>query len=125
MKISLRCAALVSILLPVCCFAEAFTIEQVLSAPFPLGLTSASHAPRVAWVFDNKGARNIWVADAPDFVPHQVTDYKDDDGQQIASVKLTPDGKTAVYARATRSTRKAHRQIRSTWRNFRNSRHGR
>ena len=59
--------------LPVVCFGESFTIEQVLSAPFPYGLTSASHTPRVAWVFDNKGARNIWVADAPGFVPGQVT----------------------------------------------------
>jgi dipeptidyl aminopeptidase/acylaminoacyl peptidase len=100
-KITLRCAALVSILLPICCFAEAFTIEQVLSAPFPLGLTTATHAPRVAWIFDNKGERNIWVADAPDFAPHQVTHYKGDDGQQIASVKLAPDGKTVVYARGS------------------------
>jgi dipeptidyl aminopeptidase/acylaminoacyl peptidase len=100
-KITLRCAALVSILLPICCFAEAFTIEQVLSAPFPLGLTTATHAPRVAWIFDNKGERNIWVADAPDFVPRQVTHYKGDDGQQIASVKLAPDGKTVVYARGS------------------------
>jgi dipeptidyl aminopeptidase/acylaminoacyl peptidase len=100
-KITLRCAALVSILLPICCFAEAFTIEQVLSAPFPLGLTTATHAPRVAWIFDNKGERNIWVADAPDFVPRQVSHYKGDDGQQIASVKLAPDGKTVVYARGS------------------------
>ena len=78
-----RCVAVVSIFLPVCCFAEAFTLEQVLGAPFPYGLTSASHAPRVAWVFDNKGARNIWVADAPDFAPRQVTHYKGDDGQAI------------------------------------------
>jgi len=57
-----------SMLMPVVCVAESFTIEQVLSAPFPYGLRSASHAPRVAWVFDNKGERNIWVADAPGFV---------------------------------------------------------
>jgi dipeptidyl aminopeptidase/acylaminoacyl peptidase len=100
-KISLRCVAVVSILLPVCCFAEAFSIEQVLSAPFPSALTTAAHAPRVAWVFDHKGERNIWVADAPDFVPRQVTHYKGDDGQQIASVRLTPDGKTIVYARGS------------------------
>jgi dipeptidyl aminopeptidase/acylaminoacyl peptidase len=83
------------------CFGESFTLEQVLSAPFPYGLTSASHAPRAAWVFDNKGERNIWVADAPDFVPRQVTHYKGDDGQPIASVRLTPDGKTVVYARGS------------------------
>ena len=101
MKILLRCAALVSILLPVCCFAEAFTIEQVLSAPFPSGLTSAAHAPRVAWIFDNKGERNIWVADAPDFVRRQLTHYEGDEGQQIASERLTPDDKAVVYTRST------------------------
>jgi dipeptidyl aminopeptidase/acylaminoacyl peptidase len=93
------------LLLPVVCFGESFTIEQLLSAPFPYGLTGASHAPRVAWVFDNKGERNIWVADAPDFVPRQVTHYKGDEGQQIASVKLTPDGKTIVYARGTETNK--------------------
>ena len=78
-----------AVLLPVLCLGESFTLEQVLSAPFPYGLTSASHVPRVAWVFDNKGERNIWVADAPGFVPRQVTHYKGDDGQAIASVKRT------------------------------------
>jgi dipeptidyl aminopeptidase/acylaminoacyl peptidase len=90
-----------SVLLPVVCLGEGFTIEQVLSAPFPYGLTGASHAPRVAWVFDNKGERNIWVADAPDFVPRQITHYKGDEGQPIVSARLTPDGKTVVYARGS------------------------
>src|ERR1051325_10329025 len=90
-----------STFLPGICLGESFTLEQVLSASFPYGLTSASHAPRVAWVFDNKGERNIWVADAPGFVPRQVTHYKGDDGQAIASVKLTPDGKTIVYSRGS------------------------
>jgi dipeptidyl aminopeptidase/acylaminoacyl peptidase len=99
MKTSLRFVFIASILLPACC--GAFTIEQVLSAPFPYGLTSASHAQRVAWVFDNKGERNIWVADAADFIPRQVTAYKGDDGQAIASVRLTPDGKTIVYTRGS------------------------
>ena len=90
-----------SLSLAAVCLAESFTIEQVLSAPFPYGLTSASHAPRVAWIFDNKGERNIWVADAPGFVPRQVTHYTGDEGQQIASVRLSPDGKAIVYARGT------------------------
>jgi dipeptidyl aminopeptidase/acylaminoacyl peptidase len=90
-----------TISLPVICLGESFTLEQVLSVPFPYGLTSASHAPRVAWIFDNKGERNIWVAEASDFVPRQVTHYKGDDGQPIASVRLTPDGKTVVYARGS------------------------
>ena len=94
-----------STLLPIVCVGESFTIEQVLSAPFPYGLTSAPHAPRVAWVFDNKGERNIWAADAPDFVPRQVTHYKGDAGQAIASARLTPDGKTIVYARGSETNK--------------------
>ena len=107
MKISLNHAAVagVVVFLPVVCLAQGFTIEQVLSAPFPSGLTSSSHTPRVAWIFDNKGERNIWVADAPDFVPRQVTHYTGDEGQQIASVRLSPDGKTIAYARGTELNR--------------------
>src|SRR5439155_17502362 len=102
-KTSLHHAAVaaVAVSLPLCCFAEAFTVEQVLSAPFPSQLAAAKQAPRVAWVFDSKGERNIWVADAPDFVPRQVTHYKGDDGQPIADLRLTPDGKTVVYARGS------------------------
>jgi hypothetical protein len=101
-----------SALLPVVCLGESFTIEQVLSAPFPYGLTSASHAPRVAWVFDNKGERNIWVAGTPDFVPRQVTHYKGDDGQAIASVRLTRMGKQSFTRAVAKRIRKARRQIR-------------
>jgi dipeptidyl aminopeptidase/acylaminoacyl peptidase len=97
--------AVLSVLLPIRGFAEPFTIEQVLSAPFPYGLTNASGAPRIAWVFDNKGERNVWVADAPDFKPRQVTHYKGDDGQAIASVKLTPDGKAIVYVRGSETNK--------------------
>jgi dipeptidyl aminopeptidase/acylaminoacyl peptidase len=100
-----RCVAVVLVFLPIWCFAEAFTLEQVMGAPFPSGLTTASHTPSVAWVFDNKGERNIWVADAPNFLPRQVTHYKGDDGQAIASAKLTPDGKTVVYARGSETNK--------------------
>ena len=77
-----------------------FTIEQVLSSPFPTGLVAATQGGRVAWVFDAKGVRNVWVADGPDFAhtARQVTHYNADDGQPIASLRLTPDGKTALYA---------------------------
>jgi dipeptidyl aminopeptidase/acylaminoacyl peptidase len=77
-----------------------FTLEQVMSSPFPTELVAATHGSRVAWVFDAKGVRNVWVADGPDFVrsARQVTHYSADDGQPIASLRLTPDGKTVLYA---------------------------
>ncbi len=87
------------IALPAC--AKNFTLEQVLSAPFPSQLVAASHAARVAWVFDSKGARNVWIAEAPNYAGRQLTHYAGDDGQPIASLRLTPDGRTVVYARGT------------------------
>jgi dipeptidyl aminopeptidase/acylaminoacyl peptidase len=77
-----------------------FTLEQVMSSPFPAELVAAAHGSRVAWVFDAKGVRNVWVADGPNFVrsARQVTHYGTDDGQPIASLRLTPDGKTVLYA---------------------------
>jgi dipeptidyl aminopeptidase/acylaminoacyl peptidase len=77
-----------------------FALEQILSSPFPSELIAATHGNRVAWVFDVKGVRNVWVADGPDFVhtARQVTHYSADDGQPIAGLRLTPDGKTVLYA---------------------------
>ncbi|HZD31649.1 MAG TPA: hypothetical protein VE779_08305, partial [Candidatus Angelobacter sp.] len=81
--------------------AANFTIEQVLSSPFPTGLTTASHAPRIAWVFNAKGVRNVWVADGPGFAARQVTHFAGDNGTPIASLRLTPDGRTVVFVRGT------------------------
>jgi dipeptidyl aminopeptidase/acylaminoacyl peptidase len=81
--------------------AQSFTVEQILSAPFPSELTAAETGARVAWVFNWKGAQNAWVADGPRFEPRQVTHYAGDTGIPLASLRITPDGKTLVYARGT------------------------
>jgi dipeptidyl aminopeptidase/acylaminoacyl peptidase len=85
-----------------------FTLEQVMSSPFPTALTTAAKANRIAWVFNSKGERNIWVADAPDFAARQVTHYQGDDGQDIFAVKLTPEGKTVVFARGSEVNGEGH-----------------
>jgi dipeptidyl aminopeptidase/acylaminoacyl peptidase len=99
----------------VSCFAQktnftnpSFTLEQVMSSPFPTALTSAAKANRIAWVFDSKGERNVWIADAPDFAGRQVTHYQGDDGQDIFAIKLTPDGKTVVFARGSEVSSEGH-----------------
>jgi dipeptidyl aminopeptidase/acylaminoacyl peptidase len=82
---------------------HAFSLEQVLSSPFPTNLVSAasSNPGRIAWVFATKGERNVWIADAPNFEARQVTHYEGDDGMPIAALKLTPNGRTVVYARGS------------------------
>ena len=78
------------------------TLQQLMTFAFPDEITAASHGERVAWVFNIKGVRNVWVADGPDFTDARpVTRYAEDDGRPIASLRLTPDGRTAVYARGS------------------------
>ena len=79
-----------------------------MSSPFPTGLTSATKVNRIAWVFNSKGERNIWIADAPTFAARQVTHYTGDNGQDLFSPKLTPDGQTVVYARGSEVSKAGH-----------------
>jgi hypothetical protein len=73
--------------------AATFTVEQVLSSPFPSNLVAASRAGRMAWVFNAKGSRNLWIADVPSFAARPVTHYSGDDGQPIAAAAkpMKPD----------------------------------
>src|SRR5262245_41345349 len=76
-----------------------FTLEQVLSSPFPSDLVAAPTGERVAWVFDAQGKRNVWVAEGPDFKARQLTQYNEDTGQELTDLSFTRDGKWLVYVR--------------------------
>ncbi|MFQ5705238.1 MAG: S9 family peptidase [Gemmatimonadales bacterium] len=78
---------------------QTFTLEQVMSAPFPSGLVAARSGAKVAWVQNDRGVRNIWVADGPAYEGWQVTSYDADDGQEVSSLEFTPDGGAIVYVR--------------------------
>ncbi len=78
---------------------QAFTLEQVMSAPFPSDLTAAPQGGRFVWVQDDRGMRNLWVAEAPAYQGRQVTRYAEDDGQELSRLQFTPDGSSVVYVR--------------------------
>ena len=90
-------------LLVVCASVEAYgqslTIEQVMSAPFPSDLTAAPSGGKFAWAQDDRGRRNLWVAEAPAYQGRQVTRYAEDDGQELSNLQFTPDGMNLVYVR--------------------------
>ena len=69
-----------------------------MSAPFPSApVTSASG--KIAWVYDARGVRNIWIAEPPAYRGHAVTAYTSDDGQEIGQLQWTPDSRAMVYVR--------------------------
>ena len=78
-------------------FSGAATLEQYLSAPFASELTAAPGGGKIAWVLNERGARNVWVAAAPDYKGRRLTAYKDDDGQDLAELAWTADGRSSVW----------------------------
>jgi dipeptidyl aminopeptidase/acylaminoacyl peptidase len=70
-----------------------------MSAPFASYLVAAPAGGRLAWVFNERGARNIWLAEPPEYKGRRVTSYKEDDGLEITSLEWAADGKTLAYTR--------------------------
>jgi len=79
--------------------AQTFSLEQVMSSPFPSDLTVSKRGDKIAWAFDAEGKRNIWIAEAPAFNARQLTHYDSDDGQELTDLSFSPNGNTIVYVR--------------------------
>jgi dipeptidyl aminopeptidase/acylaminoacyl peptidase len=78
---------------------NAMSLDDLMSAPFPSEFIAASSKNRIAWIFNNEGRRNIWIADGPDYVPRQLTKYDKDDGQEISGLEFSKDASLITYVR--------------------------
>lgn len=94
-KVLLTCLGL---LLASPIFAQ-FSLEQVLSSAFPSELKASPVKNQIAWVFNQTGSRNIFLAEAPDFKPRKLTNYEGDNGQEINSITFLPNGKSLLFIR--------------------------
>jgi len=93
-------AAIISVPLSLAANARSeFSMQQVLHYPFATELAAAERGDAIAWVCNLDGVRNIWLARAPDFTPAKVTDYTEDDGQEITQLTFSPDGTRLIFVR--------------------------
>jgi dipeptidyl aminopeptidase/acylaminoacyl peptidase len=76
-----------------------FTVEQILSFPSPENLTASPVGSTIAWTFNERGVRNIYVAEGPRFEARRITAYSSDDGQELTQLSFSTDGRTIVYVR--------------------------
>lgn len=78
---------------------QSFSLEAVRSYPFPGGLTASAETNRIAWTFHEEGRRNVYVAEGPAYEARRLTDYREDDGQEITSLSVSKDGQWVVFLR--------------------------
>jgi dipeptidyl aminopeptidase/acylaminoacyl peptidase len=94
------CALVMSILALTSAHASArseFSMAQVLHYPFATELAAAEHGDVIAWVCNLDGVRNVWVARGPAFTPVKVTQFNEDDGQEITQLTFSPDGTRLLF----------------------------
>ncbi len=69
-----------------------------LALPFASDLTSARQAPVFAWIVDEAGSRNIWVAGS-DTPAHARTAFTGDDGVELSEPVLNSNGSRLLFVR--------------------------
>ena len=87
--------------------AQTFSLRQALSAPFSSDLTAAPVEGRFAWLTQQRGQRNLWIAEpdttagaaAGSYSSRELTHYSEDDGQEIYQIAWSPDAQSIVYVR--------------------------
>ncbi|WP_439488394.1 S9 family peptidase [Algoriphagus sp.] len=98
-KLSVYLFLFTSYFLPHDIHSQTFTMEQVGKFSFPSELTSSPTGEKIAWAMNEQGKRNVFFAEGPSFEPEKLTDFNEDDGQEISSLQFTPDGKWLVFVR--------------------------
>jgi dipeptidyl aminopeptidase/acylaminoacyl peptidase len=85
--------------LPGCVQAQPFNLKDIKTYPFPNELTAAATGSRISWAFNEQGKRNVYVAEGPSFNPRKLTNFNNDDGQEITSLSVSDNGKWVVFVR--------------------------
>lgn len=76
-----------------------FSVDQILGFPSPENLVASPVGSTIAWTFNERGVRNIYVAEGPRFEARRITAYAADDGQELTQLSFSRDGRTIVYVR--------------------------
>jgi dipeptidyl aminopeptidase/acylaminoacyl peptidase len=76
-----------------------FTLNQIMSAPFASSPVASPTGGKLAWLENEQGKRNIFVASAPDWTAHKITNFTQDDGQDIGEMAWAHDASYLVFVR--------------------------
>ncbi len=85
--------------------ADSFTLKDAMSYAFPSQLVVSPAGNRIAWIFNHEGQRNIWVAEGPEYRARSLTQYPEDDGQELSGLAFNFDGTILIYVRGGNANR--------------------
>lgn len=74
------------------------SLDQFLSYPKESSFAASADGKNIAWVINDQGKRNIMIKTGND-VPRMLTDYNQDDGQEISHLVFSPNGTKLVFVR--------------------------
>jgi dipeptidyl aminopeptidase/acylaminoacyl peptidase len=80
-------------------FGQDFSMLDVSKFSFPSELTANPAQSRLAWAMNEQGKRNVYVAGSPDYTARRLTQFMEDDGQEISSLQFSEDGEYLVFVR--------------------------
>ncbi len=78
--------------------AQQVGLETLLSAAFPSNLTADPKGDRFAWVFNEEGKRNVWLAQSGQEAS-KLTTCEQDDGQEIGALQFVPGKEALIFER--------------------------
>jgi len=83
-----------------CAIGQEYTdLRKLLNIPYIGDIKGAAKADRIVFTVNEKGHRNIYAADGPNYSIRKVTSFDEDDAQEITSMSISSDGNWVVFAR--------------------------
>jgi dipeptidyl aminopeptidase/acylaminoacyl peptidase len=81
-------------------FAQSPELEKFISHPIESNFAASTDGRNIAWVINDHGKRNIIVKLGSD-LPKIVTNYAQDDGQDISQITFSPNGTIILFVRGS------------------------
>lgn len=86
-------------ILPLHLVSQSGSMASFKKYPFPTELIGSANESKIAFALDEQGSRNVYVAEGPEFKARRLTNFTEDDGQEITSLSISSDGKWIVFVR--------------------------
>src|SRR5882762_1130498 len=73
-------------------------LEQFLAHPTESNFVSSPDGKNIAWTINDAGKRNVMIKTGTE-LPRMLTDYQQDDGQEISQLVFSPNGTKVIFVR--------------------------